>query len=139
MPCNGDYLDPSSFEKTCQQMAKYIIYLNNILKKSTPSWVVECSTNCYGAVQHEQGGDIRLAPLLCETIKSMSKKQISRIIYNSKCKTARDLANWWEEHQEADNKRIKIELAAKHDEKLRQQALSKLSREEKRVLGVTSL
>jgi hypothetical protein len=44
---------------------------------------------------------------------------------------------WWREHQKADAIRIKREKEQKAKEKLRKQALAKLSDEEKELLGLT--
>lgn len=73
---------------------------------------------------------------LCSTIKKMSKNQLDKIVYNGYNKMARDLADWWDEHQEMDKAREKEEQKKKREREVRKSALSKLTDEERRILGV---
>ena len=56
--------------------------------------------------------------------------------YNAKNKTSRRLADWWEEHQEADKKRLKKELKEAKENKDRDTLIAKLTTYEKRLLGI---
>ena len=58
------------------------------------------------------------------------------IVYNAHDRGARDLADWWEDHQAADAEREASEAKEKRNEELRAGALSKLSLEEQKALGV---
>jgi hypothetical protein len=48
-----------------------------------------------------------------------------------------ELGRWWEEHKAADAKRVAREKAAEEKEQKKRQALSKLTPEEKKLLGLT--
>lgn len=52
------------------------------------------------------------------------------IVYNAKDPKSRELANWWEQHQEADRIRIEEELKNQKINNLIGYATSKLSMEE---------
>src|SRR5579864_6920406 len=114
MPCNSDYLAPDSFEQECQRMAKLIIYVASFYKGILPQWIKECAENSYGAPNGEQHGDKRLAPYLCQLLTNLKNDKnrqglYNQIVYNAHNKTSRDLADWWDEHQRADEERIKSE------------------------------
>lgn len=47
-----------------------------------------------------------------------------------------ELSLWWKEHQEQDRKRIASELAEEERKTLKRVALSKLTNEEKKALGI---
>lgn len=73
---------------------------------------------------------------LCSTIKGMKKWQLDKIVYDGHNKTARDLADWWEDHQERDRAREKEEEEKARVRRVRKNALAKLTDEERKVLGV---
>lgn len=73
---------------------------------------------------------------LCSTLKKMSKDQLDTIVYDGRIKEARDLADWWEEHQEMDRQREKEEGEKARLRKVKKDALAKLTLEERTVLGI---
>ena len=73
---------------------------------------------------------------LCSFIRGLSNFQKERIIYNARNKMSRRLADWWEEHQEADRKREAEEKAEQERKRLVRQALSKLTTAERKALGL---
>lgn len=73
---------------------------------------------------------------LCDVLKRLNSKEFDDVVYNARSKKSRDLADWWEEHQEADRKREHAEKSAAMDAKIKRAALGKLNAEERRVLGV---
>lgn len=65
---------------------------------------------------------------LCDLLKNASKKELTKLFGDASLKEARELAEWWEKHQELDKER---ELEQK-----RQAILSKLTDEEIEILGL---
>ncbi len=129
MPCRDDYPEPSELNRRLQVAAKCIRYLNKQLSVKTPKWIREQSKESFAH-------DDRLVPLLCAMVKELTKKQKKELIYNGYDKKARRLADWWEEHEEADRRRIKIGKKEKQMKVARKTALSKLSGIEREALGL---
>ena len=61
---------------------------------------------------------------------------MNEIVYDGRNKTSRDLADWWDEHLEADEARERLEAERKYDDEIKKIALKKLTAEEKRILNV---
>jgi RPA family protein len=78
----------------------------------------------------------KITRTLCSLITKMDDETRNKIVYNGKDKTSRRLADWWDEHQEADKKRLADEAKQKQKEKIKKSALSKLSEEERKALGL---
>lgn len=130
MPCNSDYLRPDSREQELHRAAKLLVYVRKCQSKKPERFAVKAANDVYGA-----GGEKALV-LLCEALTNMSESERNIIVYNSRLKIVRDLADWWEDHQEADRQRIAEEKRRKHQKKLRKHALAKLSKDEREALGV---
>jgi len=132
MPCNSGYQDPNREEINKVETSNLLIYVNKKLGIETPSNVKKAAKHIYG-----EGVDLDvITRKLCSTLKKLNKKQINEIVYNAKDKNSRKLADWWEEHQEADKKRLAEEAAEKKEQKLKQKAISKLTTKERKALGV---
>ena len=132
MPCNSDYLNPTQDELNKILVSKLIRYVDRKLEEKTPNKIIKVSRDVYG-----KGVDLNIiVPALCSKLKSLSNEQKEEIIYNAKDKTSRDLADWWEEHQNADKERKKLEKEEKNKKSLVSNALSKLTPKEKKALGI---
>ena len=129
MPCRTDYLEPNQREVELQRAARLLVYLWEQTGKNLEAWAVSESTNVYAR-------DERSVTELCAALRAMDSKQRDTIIYNAHDKDARDLATWWEEHQAADAAREEQEAAEREQQTLREQALDKLSDEERKALGL---
>jgi hypothetical protein len=129
MPCNSDYLEPSRRERELQRAAKLIIYVSSRLNRKVESWVIKEAKDCYAS-------DDRSVPLLCELLGRLTEKQKNMIVYDARNKQSRDLADWWEEHQEADRLRLKKEEEDKEILRLQKSGLQKLTTSERRALGL---
>lgn len=108
MGCRSDYMEQTDFEKRVQRTAQLLqwfwkqadimyrgsqIRVNNIAKNSYPS---------------KDDGD-HVVAFLCKELRSMKEHnptKFDEIVYGRN-KTARELANWWEDHEKADEKRHK--------------------------------
>jgi hypothetical protein len=131
MPCDGSYMNPSVRETESLLICKRIIFLFKKLNFPIPKKIVESSESLYGDLKNLD----KNVALLCLVISNMTKEQVDSILYNARSKESRDLANWWEEHQEADIKR-KQKTKEKMDSsgKLVFSGLSKLSQDEFDIL-----
>lgn len=133
MPCNSGYQDPTREEINKVETSSLLIYVNKKLGIETPNNIKKAAKHTHGV-----GVDLDIITRkLCSTLKKLNKKQINEIVYNAKDKNSRLLANWWEEHQEADKKRLTEEAAEKEEEKIRKKAIAKLSLKERKILGLT--
>jgi hypothetical protein len=127
MPCNSEYLNPTHREKELQRTAKLLLYVYAKVGATPEPWISEQAKNIYAS-------DSRLVPLLCAGLKKMSRIEKDKIIYNARDKNARDLADWYEAHEEADRQRIAAEKKETRSKTIRQSAMSKLTKEEKKEL-----
>lgn len=94
MPCNSDYLDPTTRERELQRAAKLLVFVLECLHEKPSAAIVEASKDQYCKVDY--------VAALCGWIRTLTKEQRDAIVYDGRNKTSRDLADWWEEHQEAD-------------------------------------
>lgn len=129
MPCNSDYLEPTAREQELRRAARLLIFALDAQGREAPDWARSEAENLYAK-------DERSVTSLCALIKSMGEPERDRIVYDAKSKASRDLADWWEEHQEADRRREEREAAEARREADRRSALGKITEEERAALGV---
>lgn len=132
MPCRSDYMEPTRYEEEILQTVKNLIYVYGKLKTKPSDELIRASKSVYFT---KEEGDKWVAKL-CGILTPMPEKEKQKIIYNAKSAEARKVADWWEEHQEADRKREAEEKQAKKDANTRKKALAKLTDNELRVLGL---
>ena len=145
MPCRVDEpIQPSETERQSKHVAEILLYLHEEGKiprafvssqadrfSGIPAFisVVEC-------VAEDDYGDPtmlnNMTILLCEVCRTLGNDYIQ----DPKSFMRRRLAAWWSEHKEADDRRVKEEIAEAERKALRNQALAKLSSEEKVALGL---
>ena len=128
MPCESAYMEPSQRERESQRMAGLLVYLRQELGMDRDPQAEAASQSIYGGRDY--------APDLCRILRGMTTEQMESIVYNPRNRMARDLANWWEDHQEVDRKREAKEAADRELAAKRKAALEKLSPEERKVLGL---
>lgn len=112
MPCSDgrdfDHLD--EVLKKNKRLAKLILYATQMLETeidiSSKLILVEIMENGYldDSSQSPKLCD-ELTNLLCKICSHMDEDQEDKIIYNSRVKTSRALADWWDEHKELDKER----------------------------------
>lgn len=129
MGCRSDYMEQSSTEAFCQKTAQNIVYVLKSLKKDVPKWIQETAEDYYA-----QDPQDKLTPTLCGLIKKMTSTQLDKIVYDGRKAEARQLAQWWEEHQKADERRQAEDAEKTAKEKLKKQALKKLTKAERKAL-----
>lgn len=131
MGCRSDYMEQTSSEQFVQKTAINLVYVLKSLKKSVPKWVQKTANDYYAQDPEDQ-----LTPTLCGLIKKMTKAQLNKIVYDGRSPEARQLAQWWDEHQAADKRRSANKTEKAQKNKIKKQALKKLTTEEKKALGL---
>lgn len=132
MPCDSSYMEPNQTEKNRVEVSQFLVFVFGKLGK-------EVSKNIVNAANSQYGEDVDLdevVALLCSTIRKMSKKQLENIVYDAHNGTSRRLANWWEEHQKADEERILHYNKKLEEQRKRKNILKKLTDEEIKFLGL---
>lgn len=105
MPCNCDHLEPNQYEIEAKKVAQNIVFTCKKLRKKIPENAQEGVNDCYGNVAELKN----MTVFLCSLLRSLSKKDLDRIVYNGRDKDSRKLADWWDEHKKADRVREKKE------------------------------
>lgn len=70
----------------------------------------------------------KITRMLCETISYFSSRGTAWM--------SKELRHWWEDHQEADRKRLAADAEKVKQRRRRNEALSKLTHEEIKLLGL---
>jgi len=112
MPCRCDYLEPTARERGSLAVREFLKEVGYAVKRSGP----------YGNVDKLDEDTAKL----CSFLKAQSKEVISGL--------SLELQIWWRDHQKADAARKQREEVQR--KQVRERALSKLSEEELRALGV---
>lgn len=157
MPCDGSYMDPNDWERNSHKVCKHLKFIFDKLKdeKKLPRKLAAAllcddralveaidkgAKDPYGCLNTPYALDEQVAKL-CSILSNMTPKMLDKYVYDGRNKQSRELANWWEEHQEADQDRVKEEqrqIAKKKREVTQTAALTyglkKLSSKELRLL-----
>ena len=102
MPCRSDYMAPDHREIRLQRTAQLLVWLLPQIGQQ-----VQPHQHKAAADQYCKDGQVVLD--LCAALKSMSPHAINEIVYNARDPMSRRLADWWDEHQEADRRRLEVE------------------------------
>lgn len=145
MPCRCDIPDPSERAYEAKRVAKHLVYLSDNGPDYTfdfeiEDWVREVAKASEFWIDRELDLDEDvnvLTATLCEYLTELDGTNAGEeLIWNGRNSKARSLASWWEAHQEEDRKRIKAEREQEKMELTRKKALAKLTRAERKALGV---
>lgn len=126
MPCNSDYMAQTPREHSFQKAASLIVYVCRQLHIKCPA-KFQVADTYYST-------NVGQVERLCEMIRAMTDEERDRIVYNARSKESRDLADWWEIHLAADQKREAEENAVATRKVLAEQAKTKLSPAELKAL-----
>src|SRR5688500_5664064 len=102
MPCRSDYLEAQGAEVSSREAAQHLVYLLTALGQPVPDKIKETADNYYG----NSGQLEALVIMLCAMLGALSEEKINELVYNGRKREARELADWWDKHQEADKVRI---------------------------------
>jgi predicted DNA binding protein len=123
-------MKPSSREIRSQETAQLLLYVHNHLNTQAEKYVRDAAKDTYGNVARLDDMVVEL----CALLTAMHDTDRDALVYNAKDKTARRLADWWEEHLEADRKRIAQEQKAAKAKTVVETAKGKLTNAELNVL-----
>jgi hypothetical protein len=119
-------MEPTHKERLLRETAIFYAYALDALGEEVPDTVYQAASDQYCRVD--------FVPDLCKLIRNMTEDERDRIVYNPRSKISRGFADWWEEHEEADRKRIAQEQAELSKQDRYEQVIMKLSDEEIAVL-----
>lgn len=128
MPCRSDYMEPNARERNWQQAAQFLVYALVKLGKEPPENLKKTANDIYA--REDFTAD------LCHLLNNISDEAREKIIYDAHSRQARELANWWDDHKEADKRRKLEEMEAVRLAHLRMTARAKLTPEEMTALGI---
>jgi len=132
MPCKSDYMERSWGEEELSSAAKSLIYIKGKLDLEILPEERKLSEDYYPDIKKAD----YVVGTLCSLITNMNSEQLENIVYNARDEESRRVAGWWDRHQEADKRRIAREEEDERNKELRDQALEKLSDEEKTALDL---
>lgn len=132
MPCRSEYLAPTAEEGKSRNVCCLLQYVLRELGESVPDRVDAASKSIYGDVAKLDSDTAEL----CRILKSLTPQQTEKLVYDGRSKRARRLADWWERHQRADERRAAQEKLDAEKDKLRKSALKKLTKQEREALGL---
>jgi len=129
MPCRSDHMEPHALEAESHRVAKHIIYLFTILSIPLPSGVVEAAASMYG----DSSKCDTFTRILCDTISGELAADVEAVMYNGRNPKARQLADWWGTHKEADVIRRQKETAEAAE---RRELLDSLTPRQRALLNI---
>jgi hypothetical protein len=129
MPCNCDHLEPTARERAFQKAAKLLLLVNNYFGWSTTTQHRLDVENQYCSHDYVEE--------LCTVMQNLDERQRDGLLYSdARNKPRRELATWWEDHQEEDRQRVQRELDAAQKKKDKEAAIAKLTPYERKLLGL---
>lgn len=130
MGCRSDYMEATAQEVESKLVCQLLRYTLEALGAVVPPAVKKGANEYYGDTAALDAN----TAFLCNTIRGLSSDEQDRILYNGRNAEARKLADWWENHQEVDRKRLADEAREKKNKKLRASAVAKLTPAERKAL-----
>lgn len=130
MPCQGPP-DPTIAERETYKVARLLIPVLKYLGE-------EVEELLYGAAHSEYGYSTYLhawTDMLCSRLRKLKPAQRKQLLDWNK-KSCRPLATWWEDHKQLDRAREADERKAEREQAMRKRAVAKLTKAERRLLGV---
>jgi hypothetical protein len=116
MPCDSSHMQARPDEIESRRVAQLLSYILECLGLPEDSRVEKASDEYYGDTEMLDEWTARL----CEICGDLSEDQEEEYLYDGRKKMARQLADWWEAHQEQDARRRKNEEAKKLSKKQQQ-------------------
>lgn len=111
MGCRSDYMEPTSREQYNQHTAKLYLYAMEQLLKANPSDTQRVFHRDHlgqvKAVANQIHAFIDYTLHLCALIRDLTETERDQLVYNARDPLSRRLADWWEEHKQVDDKRIR--------------------------------
>lgn len=124
MGCKSDYLESNQGEKNLSEVLTFLEELETgvFVKENTNGY----RKDVYNRPLDEINKELEIkVPELCSKLQNLDTTKYSL-----------ELQMWWRDHKEADRLRLEKEMKEVMDNKLREQAISKLTDYEKKLLGL---
>ena len=104
MGCNSEYMNPTQKEANSKHVASLLVYVQEKLGVEKNRNYVVAADYIYGNIHLLD----EMTAELCHALKLVvdsGEETYDRIVYDAKNPMSRKLADWWEQHVEADLKR----------------------------------
>lgn len=104
MPCRSEYLEATARERESHEVAKHLVYLFeqtgdlHLLEDN----ILEAADSVYGNTHMVD----MWTEKLCSILERLPEEVLDKYVYNGRDRRARRLADWWENHQWFDDKRV---------------------------------
>lgn len=105
MGCRSDHMEPRAREAESKRVATFLVFIAEQTNQTLPAWVFKAAREYYG----DEVRCDKLTDLLCTTIREMGTPVREAVVYNAHDAQARELAAWWEHHQQVDAERERKE------------------------------
>lgn len=128
MPCQSDYLAPNEFER--EGVRAWLVYdeIKTNKRISPKEWASCTDRRAYGNWEFQKKDLDNLTANICKDLSQWSKFSLQAATL--------ELQMWWRDHQKADRAREQREKKQAKDKQLKEEAIAKLTPEERRVLGL---
>lgn len=111
MACNSEHLRQTNKEIELQKAAQLYLFVRDCLGIPVPPELEQAANTLYCTDDYTES--------LCSTLQGFNEEQMQRIVYDGRNKQSRELADWWEAHLQADQKRLQSEEALTLAERLK--------------------
>jgi len=104
MGCNSEYMNPTQKEANSKHVASLLVYVQEQLDGNAVQEYSAAANSIYGNIHLLD----EMTAELCHALKLVvdgDEETYNRIVYDAKNPMSRKLADWWEQHVEADLKR----------------------------------
>lgn len=131
MGCRSDYLEQTGLEAGLQEAGKLLEYtIDQLATRGVNHQVPSSALSSTSVLYYAK--DVGQVQALCALLAGLKKKDLEAVVYNAHDPISRQLATWWEKHQEADQ----IRIAQERKDALRAAGIKKLTEEEASALGL---
>lgn len=114
MPCNTDQEEPTAKERQQRDAAKILVYVKKSLGQAVSDDLWGTANDTYGRGVHPDN----IVRMLGACFRSMTADEMNHIVYDGRNREARRAADWWEEYQAENAKRVleeqKVVMTAKY-------------------------
>jgi hypothetical protein len=94
-------MHPDKWEQESKKVAKLLIYIFESMNQSYSPKIKKAAEHVYGDSKRVH----KFTAKLCKKLESLDDDQLNRIVYDGRIAKARQLAQWWDDHKEADKRK----------------------------------
>ena len=108
MPCRCEPMEPTERELELQRVCELLVYLYGKLGAVLPQWCHAATVYPYGKIERVD----EATRMLCAACRELTPQQQDAFMYDGRNRMARQLADWFERHDQWDRKRMRQEANA---------------------------